>query len=58
VRNWIDAGSSGRAYRPAPSYIRRADFDALIEVSMIGDPQPAAPSIWEGKDPMPQVPGC
>lgn len=36
--------------------IRRADFDALIEASMIGDLQPAAPSIWDGELPAPVVP--
>ena len=36
--------------------IRRADFDVLIEASVIGDPQPAALSAQGGKIPMPQLP--
>jgi hypothetical protein len=34
----------GRAAR-----IRRADFDALVEVSVVGEPQPTSPSIWDGE---------
>jgi hypothetical protein len=35
--------------------IRRADFDALLEASVIGAPLPAAPSIWDGDIPAPVV---
>ena len=56
VRNWIDSGTLpalrvGRRVR-----IRRTDFDALIEGSAIGNPQSAAPSIWDGEIPLPEVP--
>jgi hypothetical protein len=37
--------------------IRRADFDALLEASVIGERQPIGPSIWEGEIPLRQVPG-
>lgn len=36
--------------------IRRADFDAVIEASVIGDHQPALVNIWDGEIPQPQVP--
>ena len=36
--------------------IRRADFDALIAASVIGDPRPAPPSIWDGEIPQARAP--
>ena len=36
--------------------VRRADFDALLEASAIGEPKPASPSIWDGEIPLPVVP--
>ena len=56
VRNWIDQGKLPAVHIGRRVRIRRADFDALLEASIIGDPQPAGPSIWEGEIPLPQVP--
>jgi hypothetical protein len=36
--------------------IRRADFDQLLEASVVGHPQPAAPNIRDGEVPLPRVP--
>jgi hypothetical protein len=37
--------------------IRRADFDALLEASVVGHPQPTTASIWGGEVPQLLVPG-
>jgi excisionase family DNA binding protein len=57
VRNWIDAGKLPALHIGRRVRIRRADFDALLGASVIGDPQPAPPSIWDGEIPVPVVPG-
>jgi excisionase family DNA binding protein len=57
VRNWIDQGKLPAVHIGRRVRIRRADFKALIEASVIGDPQPAAPNIWDGEIPLPHVPG-
>ena len=56
VRNWIDQGTLPALHIGRRVRIRRADFDALIEASVIGDPQPALPSIWDGEIPQPKMP--
>jgi excisionase family DNA binding protein len=56
VRNWIDQGTLPALHIGRRVRIRRADFAALLEASIIADPQPAGPSIWEGEIPLPQVP--
>ncbi len=56
IRNMIDQGKLpalriGRRVRG-----RRADFDAPLEASVIGERQAIGPSIWEGEIPLRQVP--
>jgi excisionase family DNA binding protein len=49
VSNGIDAGKLPALHVGRRVRIRRADFDALIEDSVIrSEPQPAPPSIWDG----------
>jgi hypothetical protein len=56
VRNWIDQGKApGAARRPAGPHPSRR-LDQLLEASVIGRPQPAGSSIWDGEIPSPQVP--
>jgi excisionase family DNA binding protein len=57
VRNWIDQGKLPALHIGRRVRICRTDFDSLIEASVIGDRQPALPSIWEREVPLPQVPG-
>ena len=56
VRNWIDQGKLPALHIGRRVRIRRADFDALIEASIVGYPQPARPSIWDGEIPQPKMP--
>jgi excisionase family DNA binding protein len=56
VRNWIETGKLPALHVGRRVRIRRADFDALLEASVIGDPRPAQPNIWDGEIPLPQVP--
>jgi excisionase family DNA binding protein len=56
VRNWIDAGKLPALHVGLRVRIRRADFDQLLEASVVGERQPARPSIWEGEVPAPVVP--
>jgi excisionase family DNA binding protein len=56
VRNWIDEGKLPGLHIGRRVRIRRVDFDALIGASVIGDPQPALPSIWDGEIPPPRMP--
>jgi excisionase family DNA binding protein len=56
VRNWIDQGKLPAVHIGRRVRIRRADFDALLEASVIGGPQPITSSIWDGEIPLPQVP--
>ena len=56
VRNWIDQGMLSALHIGRRVRIRRADFDALIEANVIGDPQRALPSIWDGEIPQPKMP--
>jgi excisionase family DNA binding protein len=51
VRNWIDQGKLPAMHIGRRVRIRRADFDALIEASVVGDRQPPAQTIWEGEIP-------
>jgi excisionase family DNA binding protein len=56
VRNWIDSGKLPALHIGRRVRIRRTDFNALLEASVIGERQPAGPSIWDGNMPAPQVP--
>ena len=56
VRNWIDQGTLPALHIGRRVRIRRVDFEALIEASVIGARQPALPSIWEGEIPQPTMP--
>ena len=56
VRNWIDQGTLPALHIGRRVRIRRLDFDALVDGSLIGDPQPALPSIWDGEIPQPKMP--
>jgi excisionase family DNA binding protein len=56
VRNWIDAGKLPALHVGRRVRIRRADFDQLLEASVVGGAQAATPSIWEGEIPAPVVP--
>jgi Helix-turn-helix domain len=56
LKNWIDQGKLPAVHIGRRVRIRRADFNAVIEASMIGDPRPIGPSIWEGEISLPQVP--
>ena len=53
VRNWVDAGKLPAMHIGRRVRIRRADFHALLEASVIGDRQPAAMNIWDGEIPQP-----
>ena len=57
VRNWIDQGKLPALHIGRRVRIRRVDFDALLVASVISEPQPGHPSIWDGEVPLPQVPG-
>jgi Helix-turn-helix domain len=56
LKKWIDHGKLPALHIGRRIRIRRADFDALIETSVIRDPQPALPSIWDGEIPQPKMP--
>jgi excisionase family DNA binding protein len=56
VRNWIDSGLLPALHVGRRVPVRRADFDAVIEASMIGNPQLARVSIWDGKVLLPEIP--
>jgi excisionase family DNA binding protein len=56
VRNWIDARKLPALHVGRRVRVRRADFDKLLEASVVGGPQPALPSIWDGEVPAPVVP--
>jgi excisionase family DNA binding protein len=56
VRNWIDQGSLAALHIGRRVRIRRADFDALLESSVIGEQQPAGSSFWDGDIPAPLMP--
>ena len=51
VRNWIDQGKLPAIHIGRRVRIRRADFDAVIDASVIGPRQPAPLSIWDGEIP-------
>ena len=57
VRNWIDQGSLPALHVGRRVRIRRADFNALLEASVIGERQPARASISDGEVAAPLVPG-
>ena len=57
VRNWIDQGKLPAMHIGRRARIRRADFDAVIEASMIGDRQPEPVNISDGEISLPQAPG-
>jgi excisionase family DNA binding protein len=57
LKNWIDQGKLPALHIGRRVRIRRADFEALVEASLIGDPAPALPSIWDGEIPQPKMPG-
>lgn len=56
VRNWIDAGTLPAVHIGRRVRIRRDDFDALLDASVIGTRQVASSSIWDGEIPQPQAP--
>lgn len=56
LKNWIDQGKLPALHIGRRVRVRRADFDALLEASAIGEPKPASPSIWDGEIPLPVVP--
>jgi excisionase family DNA binding protein len=56
VRNWIDAGKLPAMHVGRRVRIRRADFDQLLEASVVGEREPARASIWDGETPAPVVP--
>jgi hypothetical protein len=55
VRNRIDAAKLPALHVGRRVRIR-ANFDALFEPSVIGERQPALPSIWDGEMSLPKVP--
>jgi excisionase family DNA binding protein len=56
VRNWIDQAKLPALHIGRRVRIRRVDFNQLLEASVIANPQPAEPGIWDGEVPLPQVP--
>jgi hypothetical protein len=55
LRNRIDSALLPALHIGRWVRIRRADFDAVIEPTAIGEPQPAPASIWDAEIPQAQV---